>query len=346
MVRIGGRAMRDIRKAPFCWQSVLATRMLRRRFEGKERTTALAIYQALTEVANEKREQSFRASRAQIADYAGVSKPTLDRYAGLFTEMGLLTVARQKKGAENLPNLWTLVEPVDEVAKPVDRGGSKANRPPIQQPTLVEGPDATTEPDSSLLSEPNSQERDPVDRVFAVWVDLEKPKNPALTPSRKRMIEKALKEADAEECIMALLGRRAWLDANRGADAKLELSSVFQSRPGGSPLREQIDFYISQAPVNQTALQPSGFPSASKSRIDAEIATVREASDDPNSYQLQKLAERSVEWLREHGIGVSYDEHGQPTFEPLTSPLKDVVATEAGEGGKLEDAVPNLERSL
>lgn len=62
---------RDSRRAPFCWQSIAALSAIRGRFEGEERTSALAIYETITEVANRLRDsghdRGFEASRREIA---------------------------------------------------------------------------------------------------------------------------------------------------------------------------------------------------------------------------------------------------------------------------------------
>lgn len=179
--------------------------------------------------------------------------------------------------------------------------------------------DTATSPEPPVEPPEEPPARDPVDRVFDVWLELEEPKNPTLTPSRRRVIEKGLKEATPEECIAALRGRRVWLDAKHGADAKLELSSVFQTGPHSrGTLREQIEFYLEQAP-DQVDAPPSGFPSASSARIERAKDEVRAAAEMDGSHTAQVRGERAMEWLKEHGIGVRYDD-GVPLFEPLPPP--------------------------
>lgn len=114
--------MRDQRLAPFCYQTLAATAAIRERFDGKERTTALALYQAMTELANEARAREFEVSRAELAEAAGVSVPTVDRYGKAFVEIGLLVIEKRSDGrGGNLPNVWFLVE---------GEGGGKASLPP------------------------------------------------------------------------------------------------------------------------------------------------------------------------------------------------------------------------
>ncbi len=107
--------MKDGRRAPFCWQTIAAMAVIRERFTGEERRAAVAIYQAMTEVANELRHaggrDGFEAPRRRIADYAGVTVRTLDKYVRAFEAAGVLQVEHRRDGRLNLPNIWRLVEP-------------------------------------------------------------------------------------------------------------------------------------------------------------------------------------------------------------------------------------------
>src|SRR4051812_33780970 len=100
----------DERRPAFCYQELDAMRIIRGTFEGKSRQAAVAIYQALTEVANEERwrggRDGFAAGRRRIAEYAGVGLATFDRYARRFEELGLVRVTRRREGEANLPNTW------------------------------------------------------------------------------------------------------------------------------------------------------------------------------------------------------------------------------------------------
>lgn len=108
---------RDIRKSPFAWQDMRSTRLVRESFSGKKRTTAIAIYQALTECASEegrKRGKSvsiFPAPLVRIAEKSGKSLNTIKRYVETFRTLGLLTWENRRQGKVNKPNLWTLLAP-------------------------------------------------------------------------------------------------------------------------------------------------------------------------------------------------------------------------------------------
>jgi hypothetical protein len=143
----------DGRLPPFCWQSLAAHAAIRSRFEGEERATAIAIYTTLTYVANEqRRREGIEASRTDIATLAGRSVRTVDRYAEIFEDLGIVRVARRRDGGLNLPNLWTLIEPGGgEMAapSPSDRlGGEVISLAKSARPTTQEGTTTTTTPTS------------------------------------------------------------------------------------------------------------------------------------------------------------------------------------------------------
>jgi hypothetical protein len=103
------------RRAPFCFQTIAALEVVREAFTGQHRPVALAIYTTLTEVANEvggaHARESFEAARKRIANLAGVSLQTLDKYVKRMEEFGLVEVERRQVGAVNLPNVWHLSDP-------------------------------------------------------------------------------------------------------------------------------------------------------------------------------------------------------------------------------------------
>lgn len=105
--------MKDRRRPPFAYQELAATALIREAYDGAKRLTALAIYQTLSEVANEQRtREEFEATRGEIGDRAGCSRDTLDRYVKGFVKLGIVEVERRVgDGGVNLPNVWTLISP-------------------------------------------------------------------------------------------------------------------------------------------------------------------------------------------------------------------------------------------
>lgn len=126
--------MRDRRRHAFCYQTHEALDAIRASglFAASRLTTALAVYLVLTEAANRSggagaREEGFTATRPEIAELAGISVDTLDRYVADLAKVGLVEVERRREGTVNLPNRWVLPEraPVPPVAAPVRPGGGR-----------------------------------------------------------------------------------------------------------------------------------------------------------------------------------------------------------------------------
>ena len=91
--------------------------------------------------------------------------------------------------------------------------------------------------------------------IFEAWVSIASPKNRELTASRKRTIDRALKEQPVATCLRALRGMVIW-QSKRGGN--LELSRAFGGRPNGSPLGEQIEWFASLAHEDSDGLESFG----------------------------------------------------------------------------------------
>lgn len=116
--------LRDLRDVPFFMVGTDASQAIRAAFKGKRRTSAVAVYQALVERANEARSQRFRSTRKAVGEYAGTTPRTVDEYVAEFERMGLLRVTRERtEDGLNLPNLWELLS----VEPSRSAGGSAAN---------------------------------------------------------------------------------------------------------------------------------------------------------------------------------------------------------------------------
>ena len=102
-------------KTPFAWQDVRIMKRIRNSYSKKRRTTAIAIYQTLTELASiEGRGQGRHTSQfpvylETIAERTGKSCSTIKRYTREFKQLGILSWENRKKGKMNLANLWKLL---------------------------------------------------------------------------------------------------------------------------------------------------------------------------------------------------------------------------------------------
>lgn len=144
--------------------------------------------------------------------------------------------------------------------------------------------------------------------VFNRWLEIADPRSREFTPSRQRLIQKVLREASVEDCLFALDGLVNWQQQRGGS---LELSRVFQTRPGGSPLREQLDFWIGQA--GDVSAGASSVTSEQMVRINRAKEAVIRAHDMP-SEQAEKQAYEATNYLTGEGWTIDKDEQGRPTF--------------------------------
>jgi len=104
-----------LRGVPFAWQDVRIMRIIRENYKGKRLTTAIAIYQTLTELASidgrgkRKHVSQFKAYLETIAIRSGKSVSTIKRYSKEFRQARILSWENRKKGKMNLANLWKLL---------------------------------------------------------------------------------------------------------------------------------------------------------------------------------------------------------------------------------------------
>lgn len=103
-----------LRDTPFAWQDTRMTKFIRQNFKGKKLTTALAIYQTMTDLASNagrmarKHVNKFHAHLEKIGEKSGKSVSTIKRYVKEFRSLKILSWERRKNGKMNLSNLWIL----------------------------------------------------------------------------------------------------------------------------------------------------------------------------------------------------------------------------------------------
>jgi hypothetical protein len=87
-------------------------KIIREYYSTKKRTTAIAIYQSLTELSSNQGKDSFSAYNSQIAEYSGKSVSTVKNYCNKFIWLGILKKKLRKHGKINLSSEWTLLTPL------------------------------------------------------------------------------------------------------------------------------------------------------------------------------------------------------------------------------------------
>lgn len=138
--------------------------------------------------------------------------------------------------------------------------------------------------------------------VFEHWLALcdehdQHPRSREITPSRRRLIDKALKEASVDECKAALTGLFVtdWY-SERGY---YDMRYVFQTKPGGKSLREQIDHFIDMAEAVGRGL---AITSVDPETLNRAKAAVLEAHDLSGNETAVARGARAEEWLKQHGV--------------------------------------------
>ncbi len=103
-----------LKGVPFAWQDKRVTKVIRENFVGRKRSTAMALYQALTEMASNaggKRGEAvsqFSVAHIKLADLIQKSISTIKRYTAEFRRLGIISWQTRKIHKENITSLYTL----------------------------------------------------------------------------------------------------------------------------------------------------------------------------------------------------------------------------------------------
>ena len=101
-------------KDPFCWQNKKVLTHITETFAESDRAaSARSVYVALSEVASDKRSDTFKVRKALIAYKAGVSIKTVERILKDLEKLGLVKIGRgfAEVGSATIkaPNTYTLL---------------------------------------------------------------------------------------------------------------------------------------------------------------------------------------------------------------------------------------------
>lgn len=126
-----------------------------------------------------------------------------------------------------------------------------------------------------------------------------------LTPARATSIRKAIKATDVPSCCAAIDGLKSYRTKNPGGSRDVSLGSIFETRPGGRNLTDQVEFWASQADVRMNAsssgvpLDLSGVSPVLRGQINARRMDVVRYHSAENPDTQRRIAE-AIAWLREH----------------------------------------------
>lgn len=145
--------------------------------------------------------------------------------------------------------------------------------------------------------------------IWTHYVATFDPPRKELTPSRSRLIERALKECAAMEDRVdylksAVTGLWVWRQQRPG---DMALSSVFQTRPNGSSLGDQLQFFVDQATSGGTSASPK-VPSVLSGTISARKREVLDMVAYPDSPDHKERGLAAVDWLKANA-------HEEPIIE-------------------------------
>lgn len=155
------RPARATRNGPFCWQSKSARRAIRAAFDATNNVaTALAVYDAITEIASDAQSETFTTTHAWIQQLSGVGISTIKKHLGILSELGLVSITTPSVRA---PSTYTLLSIANDCPTLANHCPSIAN----EQLTLANAPQsaplATSEESQKNLRRTNEE---------TPWADL------------------------------------------------------------------------------------------------------------------------------------------------------------------------------
>jgi hypothetical protein len=140
-----------------------------------------------------------------------------------------------------------------------------------------------------------------VDRIWAAYVAIMKPRRAEIGPQERQVIQRALKEASEKECIRAIRGcsksRHHMGDNDRGKKYN-QLTNILKGKSNGRTLREQIDLMLWYDENSVSGERPSG----EAAEIQAAKVDVMKYGVYDNDSLAQSLTARAGKRLAVHGI--------------------------------------------
>lgn len=119
-----------------------------------------------------------------------------------------------------------------------------------------------------------------------------------LTPARMKTLRAALRavDDDADALCKAVDGFKSYREQRKAGSTSLD--DIFKSRPGGSSLTEQVEFWITQADDSPT--MASSVPKILRERVNRHRLTIVESLTRPDDTVAQERAKEAAAWLLEH----------------------------------------------
>lgn len=182
-------------EGPWCWQAKAVRRKIRDAFDATNNVaTALAVYDALTEIASDEGAETFTTTHAWIQRMSGVSVSTVKKHLSVFADMSIVRISTP---ALRAPSTYVLLSLANGCLSSANGGLALANAP-------QSGPLATSE-ERSEEREKNEGEKTPALAPYSVpWLSL-----PALPADlRAFAIDTIGGEIIAAEAYDEIVGRK------------------------------------------------------------------------------------------------------------------------------------------
>jgi hypothetical protein len=157
-----------------------------------------------------------------------------------------------------------------------------------------------------------------IERVWAHYVEVMKPRNRELDPQARGVIRDALKVATEVECKDAITGcakSTFHMGQNDRRKRYNALSQILKGKRGGRTTREQIDFFLDVAEkAGARSGVQSGVTSASSGKISQARRAVLDAWEFPGDGLVVSRGEEAARWLRAQGWRVVLGDGERPRF--------------------------------
>lgn len=249
-----------------------------------------------------------RISISQLQSVTGLGRAAVVAGANRACERG--TLRRDTSGGTATFSVEVWFDDDDQVVRSANQGGS----------TSELGGGSLSEPTKETPKERDTKEKkDPTsapaeDRAQLVWDHYDRVfpgSRGGLSDSRRRMIERGLKDFDVAALCTAVDGLKRWRSSRPGDTS---LSAIFKTRPGGSSFTDQVEFWIAQGAGSSS--RPPGVPSADRAIVQQRQQDVQRGHRLRTPEAVEKAREAEA-WLKQHGIVTERRESdGYPVFRP------------------------------
>ena len=239
---------------------------------------------------------------------------TIERIISDLRGLELIATKRVKDGnlyTVNHAKIRQLGGPVPATLADESRqvGGDPCKREVGERKGEEETPPATSAGSGTLFDVPSSPEPDPSDldvKVEDVWTYYfslfgERLRVKELTPARRTMLRKGLNAVGLNTDVLkqAFDGLKSYRDSHPQGSQDVSLDVVFKTRPGGSNLTDQIEFWAGQAKAKSHAGMTT-LPPALRTRVSERKQQVIAMIRMPQNTSARERGEEAALWLAEH----------------------------------------------